>query len=388
MDVATKMRRFYVTPIVLDFFSGEGEPVADEGKKAVPIEPEEVENSRYSEFDAKNPLIHGGVLDEDAPEGIDPATLFDDEEKPSASPFDKTPPKPDKGEPEGGSVPARPNEPAPAPAPFRVLKYGGREIPVASQEEYDRFATAGLEAEALRQQIAPYVPYLIEVERDPELAQQVVSMIEARRRGAVPTTQPVAEEPEPEQGDDETFDDYEKRLKAWNAQRQAKLVEENVRRVLEQREADARNQRMTAMKQEVARLAMADPGLSEVLPILANSPKPLQEAMNSDPATFMVEYDKACRLLGREGYFGAPIMPNLPSSVPGNQNTAPQPQKGGDTVNSAPGGRTVLKGRSVPFAEKGGVGSSGRSGSGLPDFKKLSEDDFEKVLNKVRSGGM
>ena len=80
MDVATKMRRFYVTPVILDFFSGEGEPVADEGKKAVPIEPEEVENSRYSEFDAKNPLIHGGVLDEDAPEGIDPATLFDDEE--------------------------------------------------------------------------------------------------------------------------------------------------------------------------------------------------------------------------------------------------------------------------------------------------------------------
>lgn len=376
--IFSELMRFGFVPMNLEFFSDTGE---GEGTPAEDVKVEEKEeldeNVLFSEFDRKSPLIHGGMVDEDE----DPVPMnFDDD----SSPFDKDKPEPD--EPETSNAPAP--SPPPAPAPFRVLKYGGREIPVASQEEYDRFATAGLEAAALRQQIAPYVPYLIEVERDPELAQQVVSMIEARRRGAVPTTQPVAEEPEPEQGDDETFDDYEKRLKAWNAQRQAKLVEENVRRVLEQREADARNQRMTAMKQEVARLAMADPRLNEVLPILANYPKPLQEAMNSDPATFMVEYDKACRLLGREGYFGAPIMPNLPSSVPGNQNPAPQPQKGGDTVNSAPGGRTVLKGRSVPFAEKGGVGTTSRSGSGLPDFKNMSDKDFEKVLAKVRSNGM
>ena len=139
-------------------------------------------------------------MDEDE----DPVPMnFDDD----SSPFDKDKPEPD--EPETSNAPAP--SPPPAPAPFRVLKYGGREIPISSQEEYDRIAMAGIEAEHLKAQVTPYAPYIVALQQDPEFERHIASLIEARRRGEVPTEQPKAEEldQEPEQGDDETFDEYE-----------------------------------------------------------------------------------------------------------------------------------------------------------------------------------
>jgi len=368
--IFSELMRFGFVPMNLEFFSDTGE---GEGTPAEDVKVEEKEeldeNVLFSEFDRKSPLMHGGMVDEDE----DPVPMnFDDD----SSPFDKDKPEPD--EPETSNAPAP--SPPPAPAPFRVLKYGGREVPISSQEEYDRIAMAGMEAEHLKAQVAPYAPYIVALQQDPEFERHIASLIEARRRGEVPTEQPKAEEldQEPEQGDDETFDEYEKRLGKWREDRQAKLIEQNVNRVLQQKEQAVSMARMRELQAQLVNHVKEDPYAYQVMSVVYSKefPKSIRDAMDRDPETFMKMYDSIARSQGREGHFGAPSI-----SWGGNV------QKGGDTVAGNSDGRTVLK-RQVPFAEKGGVGTTSRSGSGLPDFKNMSDKDFEKVLAKVRSNGM
>lgn len=370
------MKQLTFIPLDILFFSGEEpapEPAKDEDR-------ESIEREIYNTYNDKSPLMSGGRVDENEPEPQTEETAEDD----GLTDFDRKPEWTRNTDADEGTAPLPPNE-VPAeplsaqPEPFRVINYGGKQIPVSSQEEYDRIAMAGIEAEHLKAQVTPYAPYIVALQQDPEFERHIASLIEARRRGEVPTEQPTAyeEDREPEQGDDETFDAYEKRVKEWNDQRQAKFVERNVRQVLERQAQNIQRQRLQATQQRLVEYTRNDPRMNEVLPALVNTPKALQDAMNQDPATFMVVYDTICRLQGREGYFGAPMLPGITTA-----------QRGGDAVKQTPDGRTVLKERSVPFAEKGGVGGTARRASGLPDVKNMSESEFDKLLAKARSNGL
>jgi hypothetical protein len=50
-------------------------------------------------------------------------------------------------------------------------------------------------------------------------------------------------------------------------------------------------------------------------------------------------------------------------------------------------GRTTLKGRApAPFVERGGVGA-GRTGAIHKDYKNMPDEEFDKVMTQVKTGG-
>lgn len=358
----------------LMFFSDGEEEGTDEPK--APEAPSD-DDPMESAFDSKDTAIFGSSIDEDGPEDLTQQFITGEDQ----SPFDPLTEEDDKEPaPEPGKV-SEPDAPEP---PFRVLNYGGREVPIQSEADYDRLAAAGIEAEYIKRNVAPYAPYIVALERNPDLAREVENFILARLgspQGQNPQEPPAPQDSdvEPEQDDDETFDEYEARLEKWREEKNARLIEQRVNDALSQRDRQAYEAQMTRVREQVVQHVNADPNRDQVMAVINSQPDSIKSAVFNDPRAFMMFYDQVCRIQGREGHFGAP--------VPGAEQTN---QKGGDAVSKPnKGGRTVVKSKQqVPFAERGGVSSSARAASGLPDFKRMSEAEFDKIYSRVKSAGM
>lgn len=313
----------------LQFFADTGEEGGAEGQPEGIKTDDEIDAESNSVFDKKSNLLQGGTfIDEDIPDGGDP---------------DPAP------------------EPEPEPEPVRVE-------PQVRQED----------VEALRR-LSPYAPFIGEIENDPDLARSVQDLIIARRRGGVPVEEPKAEDNKPpEQGDDESYDAYEERMEVWRKEQQQKLVDRRIHETLSLKEQE----RITAIhreaQQKVVEYTRADPRYQEVIDVVTAPafPEPLRLAMDQDPRTFMMVYDTICNFQGRPGHFGAPV---------GNFTGGGAPVSNGATQQ---GGRTVVKERKpVPYAERGSATPEKRGGSGLPDFKSMSEAEFDAALERTRRKG-
>ncbi|NCA74654.1 MAG: hypothetical protein EOM93_07445, partial [Gammaproteobacteria bacterium] len=146
--------------LLIQYFADEGESdVSGAPGKTPEPSPEE---SRFSDFDTKSPLMSGGFSDE---EDVTPPLGREDLERDS-EPLAG----PDEGEPTKDVPPEEIQE---EKQPFRVLKAGGREIPVASEEELERLAAEGTQMQSVRDALNPYLPFLQAMRADPQFAQSV-----------------------------------------------------------------------------------------------------------------------------------------------------------------------------------------------------------------------
>ena len=358
--------QFFGAEAAADAAPAEGtQPTQTDAKR----DPDEIRNE---EFDRKSPLLGGGSYDPDEDDAGDEDDRGGDgskaggEEAPSG---------------EGGTEPEK--QPPQEQAPFKVLKIGGREVPIPTESDYERMAAAGVQSEVMRRQLAPFIPIIGAMERDPELARKVGEIISAQQRGDVPTQEPKAEEepPEPVQNDDESFDAFEKRKADWLEDRQKRLVDRRIRETFETQERTTRQARLGEFQRSVVEHVQQDPHKDEVLEVLMGPsiPQSLRAAIDNDPSAFMVVYDTVSRLQGREGYFGAPAF--------GGVNSATMQQQG-KTPPATPGsGRTTLKGKKpVPFSERPGA-TSGSGGGGLPDFKGMSDAEFGAFAERQKLKG-
>lgn len=362
----------------MQFFADEGDADASGASGKTP-EPSP-EDSRFSDFDTKSPLMSGGFSDgEDTTPPLGREDLERDGELPAGQ---------DDGE-LAKDVPQE--ERQEEKRPFRVLKAGGREIPVASEEELERLAAEGTQMQSVRDALNPYLPFLQAMRADPQFAQSVSDMM-TRRTAGVPAKEPTPEQPEPDdpepsQGESESYDAYEKRLAAWRERRHEKDIEKKVQSAFQQKEQQEHALRMRETQTKLVEFVNQDPHKEQVLgAVFAPAfPAGLRQAMNQDPAAFMVIYDALCMLQGRPGHFGAP----LPGAVAPQGAMPPQAsvqgvQKG---TGSEAMGRTTLKGRApAPFVERGGVGA-GRTGAIHKDYKNMPDEEFDKVMTQVKTGG-
>lgn len=333
-------------------------------------DPDEIRNE---EFDRKSPLLGGGSYDPDEDDASDEDDQGGDErvaggeEAPSG-----------EGKTEHEKQPPQQEQ-----APFKKLKIGGQEIPIPTESDYERMAAAGVQSEVMRRRLAPFIPIIGAMERDPELARKVGEIIAAQQRGDVPTQEPKAEEelPEPTQGDDESFDAFEKRKADWLEDRQKRLVDRRIRETLETQERATRQARLGEFQRSVVEHVQQDPHKDEVLEVLMGPsiPQSLLAAIDNDPSAFMVVYDTVSRLQGREGYFGAPAF--------GGVNSATMQQQGKTPPTTPGNGRTTLKEKKpVPFSERPGA-TSGSGGGGLPDFKGMSDAEFGAFAERQKLKG-
>jgi hypothetical protein len=358
----------------LQFFGAEAATAPAEGTQQTQTDakrdPDEIRNE---EFDRKSPLLGGGSYDPDEDDAGDEGDEDDRGGDGSTAGGEEAP--------SGETEPEK--QPSQELTPFKVLKIGGRDVPIPTESDYERMAAAGLQSEVMRRRLAPFVPIIGAMERDPELARKVGEIIAAQQRGDVPTQEPKAEEepPEPVQKDDESFDAFEKRKADWREDRQKRLVDRRIRETLETQERATRQARLGEFQRSVVEHVQQDPHKGEVLDVLLSPsiPQSLRTTIDADPAAFMVVYDTVSRLQGREGYFGAPVFG-------GGGNSATMQQ--GKTPPATPGsGRTMLKEKkTVPFSERPGA-TNGGGGSGLPDFKGMSDEDFDKYVEQQKNKG-
>lgn len=341
----------------LQLFAGEdvGEGGAENQTEKVMTD-DEIDESANALFDQKSELLGGGSYNEEE----------------EISPMEDS---------EGNPATVEP-EPEVQAKPFRVLKGPAGEIPIATQEEYDRMAAAGIESAELQRRLNPYAPFIGELESDPELAQSVINLIAARKRGGAPITEPEPEnDTPPEQGDDESYDAYEGRMETWRKDQQQKLVDRRIMETLSLQEQQKQRAVHMEMQQKVVDFTRTDPGYQQILDVVTSPafPEPLRQAMDQDPRTFMMVYDTLCNFQGRAGHFGAPV-----GGFGGQNKAGGAPMSSGD----AQPGRTVIKERkAVPFTERGTATPEKRGGSGLPDYKTMTEAEFDAALERNRSKG-
>ncbi|NCB17442.1 MAG: hypothetical protein EOM65_14870 [Synergistales bacterium] len=316
------------------------------------------EEIRNEDFDVKSPLLGGGA--------------YDDEEEEKSS--EEIPPD---GGSHGESDDSGGAEPVAAARPFRVLKADGREIPVSSEEELERLAVEGVQMGRVKDALNPYLPFLQAMQQDQQFAQKVGELM--GRRGNVPTQEPSPEaeagdDPEPEQGERESYDEYEKRLDAWRQRQQEKVIERKVQHVLGAKEREVQSQRMQETRHKLVEYVNQDPQKDSVMGVVFSKafPQGIRDVMDRDPASFMLVYDALCMLQGRKGHFGAPL---------------PGVGSGGESPQQRSGGRVPLKGGQAPFTERSGAASPQGGSKGIPDFKKMSDAEFDKAVSGLKQRG-
>lgn len=231
------------------------------------------------------------------------------------------------------------------------------------------------------------------IENDPEFRQSLADAIVARRnKFNAPAEQPKAEvekeDKEPEQGDDELFEDFERRRSAWESRQQEKKTREAVEKVLME-ERNARMQEAYIQRtREVGEMLRQDVEAPAVSGFLAQNPAParLMQLMNEDPDVFMYMYDGFRQIIGKGNYFasefakrrGVAVSPVQSPQTQSYQQTQPAAQTSGAQ-------RTVAK--KPPYTEGAGI-SGGRGGTGTPDFQNMSDKEFSQFMQRVKMQGM
>ena len=345
--------------------------MADEAKGTEKSFEETVAEVKYGDFDTKSPLLGGGTYaaEEDVP-------------------FEE--PKPEEGNGEGNPADSNPDgtpdtksfektddksvEPAAQAAPFKKLNVSGADYVFNSEAELEQMARRGIEYGNVQGRLAPYMDAISAIEQDQRLGYVLADTIR-RYRSGVPLEQPQPqnaqpqEDPdnEPEQGDDEDYDDYEKRLKKWRDDRTQKLVEQKVAEQLKGFQTQAQQQRVAAANQQIINYVHSDPDMQSVMNVIAaqNFDPALRQQMEYNGPLFMSVYDTIKVTHGKKPFFGAPLLfGNQPQQInrAGMQTKAPVVESGRtDASSTSRGGVSVDK---------------------LPDFKNMSDKDFLDYKNK------
>ena len=176
-------------------------------------------------------------------------------------------------------------------------------------------AKRGLEFGNIEARLQPYSQLIDAAERDPGLAQAVADAVRAYQTGVplqrpAPDAAPVDPNAEPEQGDYEDYDDYEKRLVQWREDKQQQVINSQIQNHFRQMQQQQHIQKIQAANTQIINYVNADPEKDAILRVIASPefPAGLRDAMDRDGPTFMSVYDTIRREQGKPGYFGAPQM--------------------------------------------------------------------------------
>ena len=162
-------------------------------------------------FDEPSELLKGGYTEDISVEEPEP------EQQPSG------------GEEQTGQT----QQPEPEPQPQkRRISFNGTDYDL-DDAGLEQLARRGLEYSTMQSRLMPYANIIAAIEADPKLGEAIANTIRAYRSG-VPLAQPQpdarAQDPnkEPEIGENEDYDAYEKRLAAWREARNQRLIDEKV----------------------------------------------------------------------------------------------------------------------------------------------------------------
>lgn len=308
---------------------------------------------RFADFNVKSPLVGGSYDEEDDDSNEEAEGGGDDAAKGAEETAEDTPPG----------------------KPYRVYDVDGIQYKFNSEAEIDTLAQKALRMAPQEIRLQNYAQVIDAIEKDNGLANAVMDAIRAYQSG-VPLARPEPAQAkadpdvEPEQGDDEDFDDYEKRLNQWREDRMQRMMDQRIQEHLANVQRQTMTARVQQAHQQIITYVMADPDRGEVLDTIQspNFPDGLRRAMDIDGATFMSVYDTIKRQKGKPAYFNAPPLFDIAS-----ERKAPAAQQ------------------RVPFAESGKattqVTGKGGVGDQLPDFKAMSDEEFENWKNKLKFAG-
>lgn len=355
-----------------------------------PVKP--VNDDPYAEFNVKSRLLYAGRSEDE-----DESQTGNDGEPGNDGANGQ--PGSDGNSSDGGKS-TEPNQ----PKPYKVLKYRGQEVPIMSEDDLVRLASQGLDYTQKTQQIAPYRAVIERVERNPILAQRIVEIIRQADQGTLTDFQkqpPKPEglsrnsEPEPEQREDETWDEFMERREKWkagNADPNAGKTETSpltkeqiaseIEAVLAERERQAR-------VFQLAELARQDEHHEAVVRALLTFPKSVQAEMNADEQAFQAMYDLVrsnMEVNGKKlGRYFLPIIQKM-RGVPNDEAPLNSAVPAGQQQNKSAQQAVSIKGNSyakAPFTENGRGGTK----PGTPqnpqksiwdmtteEFRKLRED--------------
>lgn len=322
----------------------------------------------YSVFDKRSPQLFSGARDESEQPEADSGAIQPDATNNVAPPQ---------------------QEPSQPQAPYRTLKYHGQEVPVATEEDFVRLASQGLDYTRKTQQIAPYRGLISKLEANPALMARVAQMVNTgfdpmyQSQTAQPSSQPQQMEKEPEPQDNETWEEYIKRHKAWEESGRQKQdaqpqIDENAE-FMQKFAMATEIQKKQEATVNTARLAMSDPSHPDILHVVSTLPMELQQSMDRDPLVFQLVYDAIRNDMGRGRFFA-----NL-----GNKN-AQQQAVHGNNANGQQNAQQLKSSRPAPYVDGGrgqrAPGSGGNTGnSGLPDnVWDIPSDQFQRLIERAR----
>ena len=297
-------------------------------------------------FDEPSELLKGGYTEDISVEEPEP------EQQPSG------------GEEQTGQT----QQPEPEPQPQkRRISFNGTDYDL-DDAGLEQLARRGLEYSTMQSRLMPYANIIAAVEADPKLGEAIANTIRAYRSG-VPLAQPQpdarVQDPnkEPEIGENEDYDAYEKRLAAWREARNQRLIDEKVAAHIRDLQERSRQAQIAEANQRIINYVQADPEREKVMGVIGGNsfPPGLRQQMEFDSPLFMSVYDSIRSDLGLQPYFGAPALWQ-----------AVKPKEPAKAAPFAESGKT-----------NGGNIRGGVSSDGLPDFKNMSDEDFRKFKAQV-----
>lgn len=310
------------------------------------------EEMRRQAFDEPSELLKGGYTEDIS---VGEAEL---EQQPSG------------GEEQTGQT----QQPEPEPQPQkRRINFNGTDYDL-DDAGLEQLARRGLEYSTMQSRLLPYANVIAAIEADPKLGEAIAGAIRAYRSG-VPLAQPQpdarVQDPnkEPEIGENEDYDAYEKRLAAWREARNQRLIDEKVAAHIRGLQERSRQAQIAEANQRIINYVQADPERERVMSVIGGNsfPPGLRQQMEFDGPLFMSVYDSIRSDLGLQPYFGAPALWGK-----AQKQQAVKPKEPAKAAPFAESGKT--NGGNV----RGGVGSDG-----LPDFKNMSDEDFRKFKAQV-----
>lgn len=319
---------------------------------------------KYEDFDTKSPLLSGGCYTEPEPEG---AQVPEYEPRPEMA---------GSPNPDGTPNPADFNKATSGEeqVAYKKINVGGVDYAFKDEGEVEQLAAKGIEYAQAQTRLAPYIAAIDDIERDPQLGNLIVEVIR-RYKNNIPLVQPQAEtqqedpNKEPEQGDDEDYDDYEKRLEAWKQAQQKAMVEKTINERMAAIQQQNQMATIQQANQKIINYVNADPDRAVILQEIGSpsfDPN-MRQRMEWDGPYFMRVYDTIRASKGLRPYFGAPTLFGVQPVQPQSTTKTPFTEKGGAANRSPRGGVSVDK---------------------LPDFKTMSDEQFRQFKQSVMLSSM
>ncbi|MEG1799743.1 MAG: hypothetical protein RR214_06105, partial [Synergistaceae bacterium] len=238
----------------------------------------------------------------------------------------------------------------------------------------------------------------------PALAQSVLAAVQAHRAQAsgIPVAAPRATQaqppkdldPEPEQGEDELLEDFETRHRAWEERKQNRDIEQRVSSVLQARQNEEYEARLSEVKSRAFAGVREDSAGSQVMASIMDKtfPSELKKLCDKDPAVFMCVYDAMRILQGKGGYFGSPVCVWDKNTAKSSQQSTTQgfmqPNGMQQGVTAVAGQPIQIKGQGSPAPFTEGSAPRVSAQRDFPNINDMTDEQFKAFQRQMEANYM